>query len=737
MPRSQNGSKEVPNPEKRMTPQELEDKRRDYEEILSVVQFFGLKMLASLAETPMLLSVSDEEGFLILMMGDDPTMQAAGEAGFETGIQFTEATMGTNIVNLSLKHNKQSVQLIGTDHYHEYLHQSACYALAFRDTDSEVLLGSIIITTHIQFQNAFINTMLSTLVDSIERELLLRKQNHRLNIMKQIILEHTSNAIIITDKNGIIIDFNHIAEALMGLPKEEVWGRLVFGMEPFGSCFRDVILYEKKCENVEISFEQKDRAAPSLCLFDVYPIYDEYRQLMGAFGQFRNITDLFDTEEGYNYLTHYDDLTKIPNRRYYKSKLIELLNQAHHDQAPLQIAILYLDLDRFKQINDILGHSNGDLLLRQVAHRLTTCLELGDMVARMGGDEFVFILPGIIDEQQVVKRVEQVLDLFRQPFVMNGYEFHITASIGISLYPNDALDTEMLMVHADTAMYKAKHQGKNQFVIYAADMQSRPHEKMKLETSFRKALENGEFILHYQPQVDIKTGEIKGVEALVRWQHPERGLVYPSEFIPLAEETGLIMALDEWVLNRACEQNKRWQDLGLPPLRVAVNLSSQQFSRKHLVETVKKTLSLTGLEPRYLELEITETMTMDVEHTIPTLSQLHDIGVQISIDDFGTGYSSLNYLKKFSIDRLKIDRSFVRDITANSHDSDIVGTIIAMAHHLGLEVTAEGVEEKDQLRFLQYQKCNEVQGYYFSKPIPAEEIESHFQELQELVKKKY
>ncbi|MBO9610837.1 MAG: bifunctional diguanylate cyclase/phosphodiesterase, partial [Paenibacillaceae bacterium] len=386
---------------------------------------------------------------------------------------------------------------------------------------------------------------------------------------------------------------------------------------------------------------------------------------------------------------------------------------------------------------DTLGHSNGDLLLKEVANRLVGCLEPGDLAARMGGDEFMFLLPRVTDPGQVIQRVDRMLMLFQQPYSMDGYQFHITASIGISLYPDDAQDIEMLMIHADTAMYNAKRRGKNRFAIYAAEMNTKSHEKIMMESSLRLALENNEFRLYYQPQIDIKTGQIKGVEALIRWLHPERGIVPPSEFIALAEETGLIIQLDQWVLRTACMQQNLWREKGLPPIRVSVNLSSQQFTSDALVTSVREILQETNLDPSLLDLEITETMTMDVEYTIQTLQQLHELGVQISIDDFGTGYSSLNYLKRFSIDRLKVDQSFVRDILSDTNDADIVGTIIAMAHNLGLEVVAEGVETKEQLRFLQYQKCNEVQGYYFSRPIPPEEIEMKYLNMLDLVKKIY
>nr|WP_319946965.1 EAL domain-containing protein [Paenibacillus caseinilyticus] len=723
-------SKVIPAPAVVMTQEELETKRKEYDEILSVVQFFGNKVLHSLKGTPLLLSVADEKGFILHMMGDETIRSMVSELGIRPGVQFTEETMGTNVVSLSLKHSGQPIELIGPDHYHEYLHASACYAVAFRYTDNNNLLGSVSIMTAIELQNPLMITMLTTTIDSIERELLLRKQNRKLNIMNQVMLQNTRNGIIITDKEGVITDFNQFARELTGLTLEETVDRPVLFLDPMGGFIHSVIQEGRQYEDIQIEFGGRDGKRKTVCLFDAFPIYDEYRRIVGAFGQFRNITDRYEAEERYNYLANHDDLTDIPNRRYYKTKLNTMLEQANQDLHPYRIAVLYLDLDRFKLVNDTLGHTHGDLLLKLVVERLTALLGPEDVIARMGGDEFMFMFPRIRDAEDVTLRVEEILKIFHQPFNMNGYEFHITASIGISMYPSDGLDSDKLMIHADTAMYKAKERGKNQYLLYSAEMQTKSHEKIRMETSLRKAIENEEFVLYYQPQIDLRSGGVKGVEALIRWQHPERGIVSPYEFIPLAEETGLIIPLDQWVLRTACHQNKKWQDMGLPPLRIAVNLSSQQFAKDSLVDIVRHALEESGLAPEYLELEITETMTMDVEHTIPTLEKLHALGVQISIDDFGTGYSSLNYLKKFSIDRLKIDQSFVRDIMFDAHDSDIVGTIIAMAHGMGLEVIAEGVEEAGQLQFLREQKCNEVQGYYYSKPIPAEEFEAKYEHLQ-------
>lgn len=725
--------KEIPFPQVVMTSEELERKCKEYEEILSVVQFFGDKVLNSLRGTPLLLAVSDESGFIVHMMGDQTIRSMINQLGIRPGIQFTEDIMGTNVVNLSLKHHDRPIQCIGTDHYHGYLHETACYAVAFHYRDLNHLLGSIIIMTGIQFQNPLMITMLSTTVDSIERELLLRKQNRSLHFLNQILMDNARNGIVLTDEKGEVFGFSHSAQMITGVSKECILHRPVHTLQPMGPYISDVLRNGQKYEDIQIEIAESNL----VCLFDAFPLYDEHKLLIGAFGQFRDITERYEAQEKYNYLANHDELTGLPNRRFYKERAIALLQKAKDEGSNDPIAFIYLDLDRFKIVNDTLGHSNGDLLLKQVADRLVSSLEPGDLVARMGGDEFMFLLPSVTDSEQLIKRVERMLALFQQPYSRDGYQFHITASIGISLYPDDAQDIEMLMIHADTAMYHAKRRGKNRYAIYAAEMNTKSHEKIKMETSLRLALDNNEFRLFYQPQIDIKTGQIKGVEALIRWFHPERGIVPPSDFIALAEETGLIIRLDQWVLRTACMQLNRWQKKGLPPIRVSVNLSAQQFASDALVRSVKQTLQETNIDPRLLDLEITETMTMDVEYTINTLRQLHEIGVQISIDDFGSGYSSLNYLKRFSIDRLKIDQSFVRDILSDTNDADIVGTIIAMAHNLGLEVVAEGVETKEQLRFLQYQKCNEVQGYYFSRPIPPEELELKYLNMLDLVKKIY
>jgi predicted signal transduction protein with EAL and GGDEF domain len=362
-------------------------------------------------------------------------------------------------------------------------------------------------------------------------------------------------------------------------------------------------------------------------------------------------------------------------------------------------------------------------LLRDVAERLSGLVREGDTVARVGGDEFTLLLSDVARAEDAVEVADRILEILRKPCVVNGHEFHVTTSIGIALYPSDGEDAQSLLRNADTAMYRAKDRGRDNYKLYAPTMNTRIAERVALESSLRHGLEREEFAVHYQPQVSISSGRVVGTEALVRWQHPERGLILPAEFIPVAEDTGLIVPLGAWVLRTACVQNKAWQDAGLPPMRVAVNLSARQFQSRDLPNTIAQVLEETGLDPRCLQLEITEGVAMqDVDFTIAVLRELREMGVGIAIDDFGTGYSSLSYLKVLPVNAVKIDRSFVRDLTVDPNDAAIASSIIAMAHNLKLEVIAEGVETEEQLAFLKGRDCDEMQGFLFSKAVPAEAV---------------
>jgi len=421
-----------------------------------------------------------------------------------------------------------------------------------------------------------------------------------------------------------------------------------------------------------------------------------------------------------HHLAYHDALTELPNRVLLLDRLGQALAQAERDGA--QTAVLYFDLDRFKTINDTLGHPAGDELLRQVASRLRTVLREGDTVARLGGDEFVILLPHVLTARDAAQVAIKALGAMSVPFSVFGHELHATTSIGVSLFPKDGTDAETLLKHADTALYQAKDQGREQYQFFDARMNAQAHERLLLENHLRRALERRELSLHYQPQIDLRSNAVVGVEALLRWQHPERGMVPPDEFIPIAEETGLIAEIGEWALRTACNQASTWQAAGLPPVRMAVNLSVRQILRQFdLPALVGTVLRDSGLAAPSLDLEITEsTLMADPGHAIEVLRELHGMGLQITVDDFGTGYSSLSSLKRLPLDRIKIDQSFVRDIPREADDVVIVQTILAMAKQLKIGVVAEGVETLAQCQFLREQRCEEAQGYLFSPPLRAE-----------------
>jgi diguanylate cyclase (GGDEF)-like protein len=418
------------------------------------------------------------------------------------------------------------------------------------------------------------------------------------------------------------------------------------------------------------------------------------------------------------YLAQHDAVTNLPNRLVLKDRVSQAISLARRRKTAT--AVVFLDLDRFKYINDSLGHAIGDRLLQSVALRLVGSVRDSDTVTRQGGDEFVILLSEIAHSQDAAKSAKRILHSLTAPHLIGAHELHIDGSIGISVYPMDGEDAETLIKNADTAMYHAKENGRNNFQYFTAEMNVKVVARQSLEASLRRALEREEFLLHYQPKVNLNTGEITSVEALIRWQHPDRGLVSPAEFVPIAEDSGLILPIGRWVLREACRQARAWQDAGLPPIPTAVNVSYGEFRKPSFVEGDQTTLKETGLEARYLELELTEGVLMDdAKFTASVLQELKGMGIRLAADDFGTGYSSLSYLREFPIDILKIDRSFINQITADCDGSTIVDAIISMGKSLKHVVVAEGIETQEQRAYLQARHCQEGQGYLFSRPLPA------------------
>ena len=464
------------------------------------------------------------------------------------------------------------------------------------------------------------------------------------------------------------------------------------------------------------------------------PLWDAEGRLSGVVEASRDITErllvearLRENEDRLQYLVHHDALTDLPNRALFHDRLHHAMARARRSDH--QLALLFMDLDRFKTINDSLGHPCGDRVLCEVARRLSGGIRESDTVARLGGDEFVILLEQVSDIPQAIQAAQKILALMATPLSAEGQELFLSASLGIGLFPADSEDAEGLMKCADAAMYRAKEVGGNTYQFYTPDLNARARDLLTLETSLRRAMDQQELIVHYQPQLDFATGRFIGAEALVRWQHPRRGMVPPGDFIPLAEENGLIVPIGEFVLRTACAQARAWQQAGTP-LRVGVNISPRQFRQADLPAMVAGVLAEAGLEPRLLELEITESLIMrDVQAAVATMQELSRMGVQLAIDDFGSGYSSLSYLQSFPLSRLKIDRSFVRDVSEGRREQAITASIVALAHNLEMEVIAEGVETDAQFHFLQRIGCDQGQGYLFARPLPAGEISALLQEV--------
>lgn len=551
----------------------------------------------------------------------------------------------------------------------------------------------------------------------------LKEKEERFRLM----IENSSDVITVLDANGTVLYGSPSLERVLGYSPDELIGRNLFDfIHPEDRAGARVVLAEALSQHGKpVAFDIRLHHQNGSWRFveSTGSNQIDTRGVEGIVLNSRDITDRRLAEQELDFLAYHDILTELPNRLLFT----EQLNAAILSAAALghMAAVLFLDLDRFKVINDTLGHTLGDELLRAVAARLGATLKPSDVVSRWGGDEFTILLAGVTDTQDVVRSAQRIIAALSAPFELQQSEYYVTATVGISIFPSCGEDAETLIRNADTAMYRAKELGKNYYQLYMPSMNVGATKKLALEQSLRRAIEREEFTLHFQPQIDAEAREIAGVEALLRWQHPDLGLVPPGDFIPLAEETGLIVPLGEWVLRTACRQAIEWDKAGYAPLKIAVNISAYQFRRSDLVPTIAAILAETGLDPDRLELELTESVLIESEqHNIETLSELSAMGIRLAIDDFGTGYSSFIYLKRYPITSIKIDRAFVRDVTVDPNDAAITQSLIAMARNLKMGVVAEGVETKEQCAFLTDHGCRLMQGYYFSAPLPADALVS-------------
>ena len=542
-----------------------------------------------------------------------------------------------------------------------------------------------------------------------------------------VTLNSIGDAVLCTNISGDITYLNLVAEKMTGWLRAEAIGR------PLAEVFRiidggtrqtardpmEMAVEQNKTVGLTVNCVLVDRDGFESAIEDsAAPIHDRSGRVIGAVIVFHDVSAARAMSMQMTHSAHHDVVTNLPNRLLLNDRITQSISLAHRQSRPF--AVLFLDLDHFKKINDSLGHAAGDELLQSISKRLSGCVRASDTVSRQGGDEFAVLLPEITHAEDAAKCAAKIITAFHAPHIIEGRSVHIGASIGISLYPKDGIDAETLIKNADMAMYHAKERGRGNFQFFEAEMNLKAVERQSMESELRRALEENEFLLHYQPKVNLETGEITGVEALIRWEPPDRELVLPSQFVPIAEDCGLIIPIGRWVMREACTQARAWQDAGLRHLRMAVNVSAVEFRERGFVENIRTILSDTGLEARYLVLELTERVLMaNAKSTAAVLDQLKAMGVHLAVDDFGTGYSSLSYLRQFPIDVLKIDQSFVQQITSNTDDSTIIPAIINMGRSLKHIVIAEGIETDEQRAYLQSHHCDEGQGFLFGRPVAA------------------
>jgi len=566
---------------------------------------------------------------------------------------------------------------------------------------------------------------LIAVIETLQDITSIKKAEDHLRLTGQVI-ESTREAIVITDAENRIVSVNRAFSDVTGFAQEEV-----IGQDPsmLASGRHDVAFFHNMWESLHVRDAWQGELWNRRKNGEIFPLWtnistirDNQGKLTHYVAIFADISEHKATLKHIEFLAHHDTLTKLPNRLLLLDRLQQAVNLAEREKH--RVALMFLDLDRFKQVNDSLGHHVGDHLLIGVVERLKACVRETDTISRQGGDEFVIVLPDIADSNAVLAIAEKILDTLREPFVIDGHQLSTSFSIGVSIYPEDGREIATLMQNADTAMYHAKESGRNNCHFYDESMNANAAERLKLQNKLRLAMENGEFELHFQPLISLKDHAIIGCEALLRWKSPEDGWVPPAKFIPLAEETGFILNIDAWVLREACRQARAWQDAGLPPLTIAVNISALQFKRGRILDSVNDALARSGLDPTHLEIELTESVLIqDTQHTRQQLNQLNAIGVRLSIDDYGTGYSNLSYLKQLEVDKLKIDQSFVKDMLVDELDAIIVRSTVELAHNLGLEVLAEGVEDEHILTLLQQLGCDQAQGYHIGKPMPPRAFE--------------
>ncbi len=647
-----------------------------------------------------------QQDFALILMD----VQMPGLNGFETVDMIKSRKQCANIPVIFL------TAISKEDKYVKHGYRTGAIDYITKPYDAEILQGKVA---------AFVEIYCAK--EQLRAEVIRRKKTeHQLRLTSKV-FECAGEGMMITDRHTVIETVNPTFEEITGYSSDEVVGQtpklLSSGRQPedFYQVMWDSLKKHGEWEGEIFNRRKSGEIYPEW--LKIVALKNELDEVTNYIGSFSDISAHTSTRQRLYHLAHYDSVTELPNRVLFTQVLEHELVNAKRRKSTL--AVFFMDLDHFKDINDSLGHAAGDELLKEVSKRLLCCKRDNDLVARQGGDEFTGVLIDLSHAEDVALVAGRILKELAAPVTLGNDQVHISGSIGLSVYPDDGDDVETLTRKADRAMYHAKESGRNNFQFYSEQMHVDSLRRIELEAKLRLAIKHEEFELYYQPQVETGSGKVMGMETLIRWHHPEDGMISPAEFIPLAEETGLIVPIGTWVLRTACAQAKAWLDQGLPQMLLSVNLSSHQFRKKEFMQVLHAALSDSGLPSELLQLELTERIIMhEDDFTISRLQTIHDVGIHLSIDDFGTGYSSMSYLKRFPLNELKIDKSFIDDLCSNEDDAIIVAAMINLAHGLKLHVIAEGVEDSAQLNWLEWHGCDAIQGYYFSRPLPATEFKA-------------